>query len=172
MVRELIDTYRKTHDFTTQAVRFVEAPELLDELVNVAVSDLSYPYPEYASWLLVHVSDKAPELLEKFQTAFIDRMLISHNQSVLRNLANVSSKLPLIDHRQSELLDRLMAFIADDSYKPALFVYSLYKLIQFTKEYPDLKNEIEAIIALKHRPLKPSQRIGIRNFHKAISLKK
>ena len=167
MVKELIDTYYKTHDFTKQAVRFVQQPELLDELVEVSVSDLPKPYPEHASWLLVHISDIQPSLLEKFQPALIDRILVSENQSVLRNLVNVTCTLPLVEYRQSELLDKLIDFIKDDSNKPALFVYSIYKLIQFTAAYPEITNEIEGIISLKPEPLKPSLKIGIRNFRKA-----
>ena len=172
MVKELIDTYYKTHDFTKQAVRFVERTELLDELVEVAVSDMPKPYPEHASWLMAHISDIEPSLLQKYQPALIDRILVSKNQSVLRNLVNVCGTLPLVEHRQSELLDKLIDFIKDDSNKPALFVYALYKLIQFTHEFPEISNEIEGIIALKPEPLKPSIKIGVRNYRKATEIKK
>jgi hypothetical protein len=168
MVKELIDQYYKTHDFTKQAVRFVENPSLINELVEVAISDLERPYPEHASWLLVHISDLNPTLLENFQPLLIDRILTSKNQSVLRNLVNVVHTLPLIDHLQSELLDKLIEFIKDESNKPALFVYSLYKLIQFVQKYPEINNEIEGILELKQEPLKPSNKIGIRNYRKAV----
>jgi hypothetical protein len=97
----------------------------------------------------------------------IDRILSSENQSVLRNLTNVCHSLPLIDYKQSELLDRLITFISDDTNKVALFVYGCYKLIQFVQKYPELKSEIEAIFSMKPEPLKPAMRIGMRNFRAA-----
>jgi hypothetical protein len=168
--RELIDTYRMTHDFTKQAYRLIENPASLTELVDLAVSDLKHPYPEYASWLLVHVAQEKPELVVHFIPSLIDRILVSDSQSVLRNLTNICHKLSLTDYREAEFLDRLIHFIKDDANKPALFVYSLYNLIQFTQKYPELKQEIDEIIALKQSPLKPSIKIAIKKYN--LSLKK
>jgi hypothetical protein len=122
------------------------------------------PYPEHASWLLVNINRINPSLLVDYQAEMIDRILITENQSVLRNLVNVCHPLPLIDYRESELLERLFSFISDDHNKVALFVYACYKLIQFVQKYPELKPEIEAIFSFKQEPMKPAMRIGIRNF--------
>lgn len=147
---------------------YIKDAVLLEELVELSVSDLPHPYPEYSSWLMIHIAKKSPEVLEPFQPKMIDRILVSTNQSVLRNLVNVSEMLPLIEYKESEYLDRLVHFITDDSNKVALFVYSIYKLIQFTHKYPEIKYEIEGIISLKQEPLKPAMRIGIRNYLKEV----
>lgn len=167
MVKQLIDTYYKTHDLTKQAIRFIEDPRLLDELISIATSDLAHPYPESASWIMTHIQKLSPEILAPFQPQIIDTLLRSQNQSVLRNLMNVTASLELIEYKESELLDRLIAFIKDDSNKVALFVYAMYKLVQFTEKYPEIKTEILGIIALKEsNPLQPSIKIGIRNYLK------
>ena len=86
----------------------------------------------------------------------------------MRNLCNTCSHLPLIDYKESEFLDQLIDFIKDDSNKVALFVYGMYKLIQFTQKYPEIKPEIEGIIELKQTVnIQPAVRIGIRNYLKA-----
>src|SRR5574343_144762 len=100
--------------------------------------------------LIVSLNVKTkPGVLKPFQPQFIDWLFKSKNQSVLRNLWNTCSHLPLIDYKESEFLDQLIDFIKDDSNKVALFVYAMYKLIQFTKKYPEIKPEIEGIIELK-----------------------
>ena len=165
-VLELIDAHYKTREFTHFASDFIAGKYDLKELVDLATSQLAHPYPEYASWMLQHVVKKAPKLVEPFQAQLIDCILVSTNQSVLRNLTNITVSLPLIEYREAEYLDRLIEFLKDDSNKVALFVYGLYKLIQFTKKYPEIKTEINAIIELKQAPLQPSIRIGIRNFLK------
>lgn len=168
MIVELIDRHYKTREFTNLADLFIKDPTLLNELVNVATSDLNHPYPEYASWLLIHIIKKHPELVVPYQSQLIDKILGSNNQSVLRNLVNTTVSLPLIEHKESAFLDKLIEFIKDDSNKVALFVYSLYKLIQFIQKYPEIKPEIMGIIELKQaKEMQPSIKVSIRNFLKA-----
>jgi len=161
----LIDQMYMTRDFTHLAELYINDSNLLRELVEVATSNMSHPYPEYASWLLVHISQKNQSVLESYQPQMIDRILVSENQSVLRNLVNTTNNLSLSQYKESEFLDRLLHFITDDSNKVALFVYAIYKLIQFTNKYPEIKSEIEGIITLKEsQELRPALRIGIRNY--------
>lgn len=170
MVIELIDRLYKSREFTNSADLFIREPSQIDELVNIATSDQKYPYPEYSSWLLIHVLKKSPELLTSYQTNLIDCILISKNQSVLRNLINVTVSLPLIEFKESEFLDKLIEFIKDDSNKAALFVYSLYKLIQFTQKYPEIKPEILGILEIKQiHEVQPSIKVAIRNYLKATN---
>jgi len=64
----------------------------------------------------------------------------------------------------------LLLFVADDTNKVALQVYAIYKLIQFTHKYPEIKTEIEALFALKEEngnssaKIKPAMRVAIRNY--------
>jgi len=84
----LIKENYKSSNFLLLADNFVQQPSLLDDLVGVATSQLSHPFPEYASWLLIHVEKKSPGILIPFQHNFIDYLLHGKNQSVLRNLLN------------------------------------------------------------------------------------
>lgn len=168
-VKETIVAKSKNRGFTELSNQFILNPQYIPELLDLALSDLKHPFPEYASWLLLHIVKKKPELIEAYQPMLIDRILVTTNQSVLRNLVNISGMLPLVEHKESEYLDRLVQFIGDDSNKVALFYYSISKLIQFTKKYPEIKHEIEGIISLKQEPLQPAMRIGIRNYHKEVS---
>ena len=167
MVKELIDKEYKTLEFKRLAIRFIENPSDISKLVEVAGSNEPHPYPEYASWLLVHITRKSPQLIEPFQHKFIDTILSSSNQSVLRNLLNSCVSLPLIEHEESAFLDRLLDFVKDDTNKVALQVYGLYKLEQFVEKYPEILPEINGILELKESEiLQPAMRVAIRNFRK------
>jgi hypothetical protein len=62
-------------------------------------------------------------------------------------------------------LDRLMHILLDPINKPALFVYAIYKLIQFTEKYPEIRREINEMIELKSQEtVTPAVRIGMRNY--------
>lgn len=162
---QLIDARHKTRNFTSLASQFVENSQQIEALVKTALSDLNYPYPEYASWLLLHVAKANATLLEPFQTAIIDRILTCDNQSALRNLVASSTHLTLIDYKEGEFLDRLISIVKNNENKVALIVYSIYKLVDFTLKYPEIKHEIVEILKIKQENgLSPALRIGIRNY--------
>jgi hypothetical protein len=169
-VVKLIEANYKSSNFLLLAEHFVQENSQIPELVEVATSQRPYPFPEYASWLLIHIEKKSPGILVPFQPNFIDYVLYGKNQSVLRNLLNCCHVLPLIEYQESAFLDQLLTFISDDYNKVALKVYAIYKLIQFTEKYPEIKTEIEALFALKEEngksstTLKPAMRIAIRNY--------
>jgi hypothetical protein len=171
----LIKENYKSSSFLLLADHIVQQPTLLQELVEVATSQLPYPFPEYASWLLIHVEKKSTGILIPFQPNFIDYLLHGKNQSVLRNLLNCCHVLPLIEYQESTFFDQLLLFVADDTNKVALQVYAIYKLIQFTQKYPEIKTEIEALFALKEEnenssaKLKPAMRVAIRNYRQKIA---
>lgn len=162
--KDFIDDMFLTRDFSKRADVFIQDPLLLIDMVELATSNLPHPYPEYASWLLTHVAKKSYSALQEFQPLFIDCVLVSKNQSVLRNLINISQLLPLIEYKESEYLDKLIQLIRDDTNKPALFVYSMFRLIEITKKYPEIKNEVEGIISLKPSGMKPSVKVAIRKY--------
>lgn len=166
-VKELIQEHYLTRNTSNLVNLIIKDRSLVDELVEIAISDLPHPFPEHASWIILHILKKDPKVVEAYQDVFIDRILVSTNQSVLRNLTNVTVSFPLISYRESEFLERLIDLIKDNSNKVALFVYAIYKLIQFTQKYPEIKSEIEGIIALKQsQEIQPAIRIGIRNYLK------
>jgi hypothetical protein len=174
-VLTLIEKNYKSSNFLLLADHFVQHPTSLEELVGLATSKLAHPFPEYASWLLIHVEKKSTGILAPYQPVFIDYVLEGNNQSVLRNLVICCQVLPLIEYRESAFLDKLIAFVADDTHKVALHMYAIYKLIQFTRNYPEIRTEIEAIFALKEENgktkgnLKPAMRIAIRNYRQKTS---
>lgn len=166
-VLELIETNTKSKNFTSLYKIIIATPEDLAQLIEIATSNLKHPFPEYASWLIVHISKDNPAILKNYQEKIIDRILISSNQSVLRNLVYSNNLIGRSKHKEGELLDFFLEAIKNEENKVALQVYSLYALIDFVKDYPELKTEINEILQLKPEPLKPALKVAIRNFYKA-----
>lgn len=166
-VKEFIRTNVKSKDFTSLYALFIEYPEHLDQLIEVATSDLKHPFPEYASWLVLHISKNKPKILEPFQAILIDRILTSGNQSVLRNLVYTNNCIGKTKYKEGEFLDFLFEALRNENNKIALQVYSLYTLITFVDDYPEIKSEINELLLLKPTPMKPAMKVAIRNFQKA-----
>lgn len=148
---------------------FLRSSERRLQLVHLATTPAPYPLQEHASWLLIHGIEKQAVKFEEAQPIIIDAFLASSNQTVLRNLCNALYKLPLIEYRESDLLDGLIAHLRNEDNKIALHVYALYKLIQFVQKYPDIKQEIDQLIVIKSdRDLPPSFQVAIRNYQTAM----
>lgn len=167
-VLELIQKHAKSKDFISLYTRFIDQSEYLDDLIEVATSDLKHPFPEYASWLVLHIAKNKPIVLQPFQKKIIDRILTSRNQSVLRNLIYSNHLIGKTSYQEGELLDYLIEAIRNENNKVALQVYALYSLLPFIKDYPELKSEIDAILQIKQEPLKPAMKVAIRNFHRSL----
>jgi hypothetical protein len=74
-------------------------------------------------------------------------------------------EFPLTDYRESDVLDALIAHLKNEEDKVALRVYSLYKLTEFVKRYPEIKTEIDAVLELiQDNPMSPFMKVGIRHF--------
>jgi hypothetical protein len=143
MVMSLIVEHRGMKDFPKLADWFLENTEYVGALVDLATSEEKYPFPQYASWMLLHVTRKNFVLVEPFYNRITDRILTAKDPSVLRNLVGVSIFLPLQEYKQTELLDRLMALISDCDSKPGLIGYSIQKLTEYIELYPELQKEVE-----------------------------
>jgi hypothetical protein len=148
-VKDLIDVYYKTLGFPKLADRFIKQPEAIAELVDVATLDEKYPYPQQASWLLLHVARKDKSLVEPYTNQLIDCILTTKNQSVLRNLLGVSLCLPITDYEQGRLVERLFNLINDPDNKPGVVCYAIRKLVDFLEWYPELRHELELILEFR-----------------------
>ena len=163
-IHELLNDFRKSGKMTFYVDYFLQNPKKINELVDVIVNEEKYPYPEYGSWILIHIQKANPLFVEPFQNKLIDVILKSSNQSVLRNCCNILQSISKTDYREAELLDRIIDFIKSNDNKVALQVYSLYCLIPFVKAYPELKTELSSLVRLAVNERTPAYKVAVRKF--------
>jgi hypothetical protein len=164
-VEEALINRFKEPKFTEWHRNFVSHPEQIPDLVELALGSKKAPLPAHASWLLIHLAKADWTLLASYEHAFIDHFLVSTNQSILRNLLVALLEFPLTDYRESDFLDSLIKHVKNEENKVALRVYCLYKLVQFVQQYPEIKQEVDAVIEfIQEHPMSPAMKVGIRNF--------
>lgn len=139
----------------------------IDHLVQITANLEEYPLKEYASYALTHLQKQGVDLT-KYRKVFIDTLFVTENQTVLRNLTYMLHHIEHTDYRESELLDLLISFLNNAKNKVALHVYSIYLLIQFVQQYPELKDEVREVILYNSKGKTPAYRIAIRNFEQAL----
>ncbi len=167
-IREKILEIRSAFDKPVFVNYFIERPKEFDKLMDCIFNLDEYPYKEYASWILIHVSKSGKLELQGYYTRLVDLLFITDDQTVLRNVTRSLHQFHVTDYRESEFVDLLISFIQNYENKVALQVYAMYILAQFIKRHPELKEEISQIIAL-HRTKKTAAYYSAeRNFHKML----
>lgn len=167
-VREfLLENFRWAMDREKLLGPFKKDVKKIDHLVQITANLEEYPLKEYASYALTHLQKQGADLT-KYRKVFIDTLFVTENQTVLRNLTYLLHHLEYTDYRESELLDLLISFLNNAKNKVALHVYSIYLLIQFVQQYPELKDEVREVILYNSMGKTPAYRIAIRNFEQAL----
>ena len=148
-IRETLGDYGRSTDFLSVVDEWAVLPERIKGLVDLAVSGDVHPFPQYASHLLLHVARKNPEGVAIHHDQLLDGVLSTDNTSVKRNGLGALLCLPLQPYREGDLLDWLFKVLQNPASQPGLISYSVRKLADFVKAYPELKEEV--IMALEWR---------------------
>lgn len=141
----LILAFRNERDVTKFVTLSLLEEKTIPELIAFTTHK-TYPYPQYSSWLLIHIAEKHPERFLPYHQQLIDQFLILKDPSAQRNLANCLTKLHSTTYREGELLDALFNQLIDSNSKVAVKVYAMYLIVDFIKKFPELKSEFVAII--------------------------
>ena len=145
---------------------FVNHPKDFQKLMQCIFDLEEYPVKEYASWLLIHISQSKRIDLTPYYKRMVDVLFETDNQTVLRNVSRSLHEMNITKYRESEFIDLLIGFIQNSENKVALQVYSIYILQHFVRRYPELKEEIIEIIALHSNEKTAAYGIAQRNFLK------
>jgi len=167
--KEFILEFHSNRDLKLYNSKVLASPNLIKGIIELIINKEEYPISEYASWILTHTVKSNAMLLQPFQNELIDFILIeNNNQSVLRNCTNILNELPLLVYKEGELIERYIDFIKNNNNKVALLVYSMQNLSRFVVKYPELKQELIAIIELFYIERSAAYKAGVRNFIKAV----
>ncbi len=166
-VEELILARAKKPRFTDFHQYFLENPKVIPFMVDLSLSQKAHPVPAYSAWLLVHIAKAKSSLVAPFQDQLTEGLLVTNNHSIQRSLLVVLLELPIKRKFKGELLNYCFEVFAHPDTAVANRVYALYHLKRFVKSYPEIDQEVRAIIAiLERQEMKPALRVGIRNYLK------
>lgn len=148
-VREQLEQFGKSTEFLSLVDVFAFDEVAVKGLVELVSSNDSYPYPQYASHILLHIGRNHYERVDCWYETLLDTVLSTTNTSVKRNVLGALICAPLKPYRDGELLDWLFAVLNDPDSKPGHINYAVKKLAQYLKVYPELEKEIELALELR-----------------------
>lgn len=151
---------------------FQSKQDRYDAVHQLAITVDDYPYQEYASWLAGHlVKQFYVHAKKKKKEDIIDAFLRSSNVSVKRNLLKIILSFR-IDYRTAELIDKTFDYVASVDEPHAVRVYAFYFLLNQIQFFPELAQELDAIIDQKHESFKaPSLQACLKKYEKVKSKK-
>jgi 8-oxo-dGTP diphosphatase len=141
------------------ALSAIENPAIFDRLLAFSFSDDS-KLAFRASWTLTKVCDKFPDLIYPHLNTIIARLETLENESAMRSFLRIISlsDIEKISERdQGILADHCFSMLKSGFSAIAIKAYSMEILYKLVLKYPELRNELSAIISM----LQPEGSAGI-----------
>ncbi len=122
-----------------------QSQQNFDVAAHVALYE-PYPLSMRASWAMVICCEKYPKLFEKHLASSIQNLSKLNASGVRRNFLTILSKQNIPENLQGELLNHCFDFVLSPQEPVAVKANALQVIANHLKYYPDLKNELKAII--------------------------
>lgn len=164
----LILAFRNDRDVSKFVTLSLVDEKTIPELIAFTTHE-TYPFPQYSSWLLIHIAEKHPARILPYHTQLIDQFLILKDPSAQRNITNCLTKLPSTTYREGELLDLLFNQLTDSTSKVAVKVYGMYLIVDFIQKFPELKSEFIAILEINLVHESPAYHAAVRKVMKRLA---
>lgn len=164
IIKNRILLFSKERNIQLEVDYILANRERLNDLIALLKTELNYPYPEYASWLLCHLVKADIDLVDNYKSELIELLFSSKNNSLLRNVMNVLNVLPFNESENSELLNLCLSFIEDSYCKVALQVYAIYYILNFVMVYPGLKGEVIQLLEMNYANRSSAYKAAVKKF--------
>ena len=115
------------------------------KIVNIIYKE-DAPLPQRASWLLMVVNDKHPELLKPYLKLFIDTIQSFKIDGIKRGMLSVLASHSIPKKFQGKLVNICFDFMLSPDASLAIKVFSLQCIGNVAKEQPELIPELKAAI--------------------------
>jgi hypothetical protein len=126
----------------------------MKELMNIFLRD-EYRVVQRAAWVVSSVAEQYPELIKPYLPAMVKRMCEPGvHVAVKRNVVRVLQFLDIPEDLHGETMNVCFNLLADPKETIAVRCFSMTVLDNLSKQYPDIRQELVAIIEdqLQHEP--------------------
>jgi len=104
------------------------------------------PIPQRASWLLMVIARKHPELIKPYVVKLTDTIRDFKIDGIKRHILFALATQQIPEKQEGKTVDFCFEFILSPDAPVAVKVFSMEILSNLIKKYPDLKNELKAAI--------------------------
>lgn len=117
-----------------------------DELLQLFMND-EYRVVQRAAWVLTLVADNEPQLIQPHLEVIVGKMNEPDAPvAVKRNVVRLLQHVPIPEKLHGTVMNSCFELLADPKETIAVRVFSMTVLANLSKTYPDIKQELKAII--------------------------
>jgi hypothetical protein len=133
--------------------------ELYKELIGLIVENVS-PISEKAAWAMNHCFENGVGFFENYFLEMTQVLSeISYSDSIKRNIVRIFQFIDIPEQFQASIINSCFTLVTDKKSAIAVKAFSLGVLEKMVKLYPELKNELIAVI----EDLLPKASSGLKN---------
>jgi hypothetical protein len=117
-----------------------------NELLQLFLHD-EYRVVQRSAWMLSVVAEEQPQLIAAHLDAIVKKMNEPGvHVAVKRNVVRILQFIPIPEHLHGIVMNTCFQLLADPKETVAVRVFSMTVLTDLSKIYPDIKQELKAII--------------------------
>lgn len=154
-LRNRIAEIRSKKDVDVLVNELESSPEFVGELLNL-LKERRERQSLYASWVLMHLAENAPELLNSFTTELFDLFENSPHTGVNRNIMRIFMEIDIPEEIMSPLIDQCIHFIHEPLQPVAVKAFSLVTFARIVIKEPDLAPELKLAMENLHLHQSPA----------------
>lgn len=118
----------------------------IKELIDIFLHD-EYRVVQWAAYAVSKVADNNPKAMEPYLDDMVARMQEEGpHVAVKRNVLRILQEVTIPEHLHANVMNNCFDYLADPKEAIAVRVFSMTVLDNLTKKYPEIKQELHAII--------------------------
>lgn len=116
-----------------------------DELMRLFLFD-DYRVSQRASWAVLHCIQKNPAFAKKYLPLMLDNLKNPVHDAVVRNTVRILDLTDIPENLHAQVMDICFELVNKNQSPIAVKAFSIGVLTKLSKQYPELKNELKAIV--------------------------
>ncbi len=103
-------------------------------------------YGQRAAWPIGHIGSKQPQLIAPYLSKMVHELDNAQHDAVVRNTIRIFADIAIPEELEGPLYDKCMAYVLDLKQPIAVRCFSLTVLKKIAKPYPELQEELLAVV--------------------------
>lgn len=103
-------------------------------------------YGQRAAWPIGHLGSKQPKLIEPYLERMVKGLDDANHDAVARNTIRIFADIAIPENLEGPLYDKCMAYVLDLKQPIAIRCFSLSVLKKIAEPYPELQEELLAVV--------------------------
>ena len=127
-----------------------QSPKRMKELMSFFFHE-KWRYNQRSAWAVGEIGVFSPDMIQPYLAKMLEGLDNAKHIAIVRNTIKVYSEIAIPEDLEGELFDRCMKYVEDTKAAIAVRCYSVNVLETIASKYPELQEDLVAILS-EHMP--------------------